>query len=374
MKKYKLLYFVSEDEYFLSHKIDQARSVLKSNYEILVVSKFHKNEKKIQKLGFKTRNLDFNRKSINPFNEIIRFLHFCVIIFSYKPDLIQSFALKPILYSALISKFVRKTKIIMCVVGLGYLFINKKTKTKVIKKIYLTLLRFFLRKKDIVFVFQNNDDKKEFIKNKITGSSKIKIVKGSGIDIRRFKKKKVKKIYDLIFHSRILYDKGFLELIEAIKSLKNKRKISVLVLGSPDQSNRSSIKTYKLRKWEKERLIIWKQKKTNVIPYLQRSKIAILPSYREGLPKSLLEAASCELPIISTNVVGCREICLNNFNGLLVPPKDSISISVAIEKILSNPKLSNFYGKNGRELIKEKFSNTIIQRQFLKIYEECLLK
>ena len=370
MKKYKLLYFVSEDEYFLSHKVDQASSALSNNYEILLVSNFINNEKKIQKLGFKTKNLNFDRKSINPFSELICFIRFCIIIFTYKPDLIQSIALKPILYSTLVSKFLKDTKIILCVVGLGYLFINKNLITKFIRATYIFLVKNFLRKRNTVFIFQNKDDKKVFEEKKIIKNSKTHIIMGSGVDIKKFRKIKVKKIYDLIFHSRILYDKGFMELINALKILKEKRNVTLLVLGSPDKSNRSSIEEEKLEQWQNEKLIVWKKKRNNVIPFLQKSKIAILPSYREGLPKALLEAASCELPIISTNVVGCREICVNNLNGISVPVKDSVSLSNAIEKILSNPRLSDYYGDNGRKLIKNKFSNTIVQKQFLKIYKE----
>ncbi len=372
MKKYKLLYFVSEDEYFLSHKIDQASSALRNNYEILLVSNFTNNEKKIQKQGFKTKNLNFDRKSVNPFSELICFIRFCIIIFSYKPDIIQSIALKPILYSTLISKLLKDTKIILCVVGLGYLFINENFMTKFIRAVYIFLVKSFLRTKNTIFIFQNKDDKKVFDEKKIIKDSKTKIIMGSGVDTEKFRKIKVKKIYDLIFHSRILYDKGFMELMNALKILKGKgkRNVTLLVVGSPDKSNRSSIDVQKLEHWHDEKLIIWKKKQDNVIPFLQKSKIAILPSYREGLPKALLEAASCEIPIISTNVVGCREICVNNLNGISVPVKDSVSLSNAIEKILSNPRLSNYYGKNGRKLIKNKFSNAIVQKQFLKIYKE----
>ena len=97
-----------------------------------------------------------------------------------------------------------------------------------------------------------------------------------------------------------------------------------------------------------------------------------MPSYREGLPKTLLEAASCELPIITTDVEGCREICLNNFNGILVPPRDHISLSIAIEKMLTNPKLANIYGRNGRKLVKTKFSIEIIKNKFLEVYKNSL--
>ncbi len=372
MRKYKLLYFVSEDEYFLSHKIDQAKFALKNNYEVLVLCKFSKNENVIKSEGFKTKNINLDRRSLNPFKEIFCLFKLLKITLDYKPDIIQSVALKPILYTSIISLFLKKTQIILCVVGLGYLFINKTFKTKVLKYIFLKLINLFLIKNKVLFIFQNKDDEQTLKEYNITQHSKTTIIEGSGVDTKRFIFKKTKKIYDLIFHSRILHDKGILELIDAIKLLKKKRKLSVLILGNPDPSNRASIETEKLKKWEKERLIIWKEKKENVVPFLQQSKIAVLPSYREGLPKTLLEAASCRLPIVTTNVEGCKEICFDNFNGIIVPPRNHISLSIAIEKILANPRLADFYGENGRKLVENRFSIEIIKKKFLKVYNESL--
>ena len=297
-----------------------------------------------------------------------------MIIIKFKPDLIQSVALKPILYTSIISKVFRKQKMIFCVVGLGYVFISKKISSKILKFTYVSLINIFLKKMKVLFIFQNKEDKLIFKNNKITKFAKTTIIYGSGVDTDLFKSKKTKKIYDIIFHSRILYDKGILELINAIKEIRKKKKISVLILGNPDKQNRASVKVSMLEQWQNEKLIIWKGKKKNVLPYLQKSKIAVLPSYREGLPKNLLEAASCELPIITTDVVGCKEICRNNFNGQLVPAQNYIHLSKAIEKILNNPKLSNFYGKNGRKLVIEKFSTKIIIKKFLEVYNEFLLE
>jgi glycosyltransferase involved in cell wall biosynthesis len=375
MKKYKLLYFVSEDEYFLTHKIDQAKSALKNKFDVLVVCNFKNYEKKIQSYGFKTKNLNLNRKSINPIKELLCLIRFFLIVLGYKPDLIQSIALKPILYTSIISPFIKnKTKIILCVVGLGYIFITKNFFAKILKKIYLTLINLFLVKEKTFFVFQNTDDKKIFEKETITKNSKTFIIRGSGVNTNKFKKKNSRKVFDIIFHSRILYDKGFLELIDAIKHLKKKMRISALVLGNPDQKNRSSIEFSKINKWKKEKLIIWKKKEENVISFLQQSKVAVLPSYREGLPKALLEAASCELPLITTNVAGCKEICLHNHNGLLVEPRDSISLSKAIKKILTNEKLAKKFGRNGRKLVEKNFSTKIVEKGFLKVYRRCVLK
>ena len=369
-KKYKLLYFVSEDEYFISHKIEQVQEAIKKNIDVLVVTKFKKKEEQILNAGFKTKHLDFDRKSLNPVKEFLCILKLAVIIFKYKPNIIQANALKPILYISLISYFLsKKTKIILCVVGLGYLFIEKNKKNFLIKNIYLLLMKFTLRKKNSVFVFQNNDDKKFFMNKNLLRNVDFKIIKGSGVNVNKFCGKKVKKIYDIIFHSRLLYDKGFNEIIEALEILRKKKiYLKTLILGDPDKSNRSSIDKSILISMAKKKNCRWINKVDNVIPYLQKSKISILPSYREGLPKSLLEAASCKLPLVATDVPGCRDVCKDNINGILIPKKNSKSLSKAIEKLLKNESLMLKYGENGRKLVKENFSLKTISDLFMRIY------
>ncbi len=371
-KKYKLLYFISEDEYFISHKIEQVREVLKKNIEVLVVSKFSTKEKQILDAGFKTKNLNFDRKSLNPLKELYYIFKLILIIFKFKPNIIQANALKPILYVSLISNLLsKKIKIIFCVVGLGYLFIKKNKMNFFIRTIYLFLLKLTLRKKNSTFVFQNNDDRKFFLEKNLLQNIDCKIIKGSGINVNKFKSKKIRKVYDLIFHSRLLYDKGFIEIKKALEFLRRKKIYpKMLVLGDPDPSNRSSVDKAVIISMVENKVCDWINKVDNVIPYLQKSKISILPSYREGLPKSLLEAASCELPLIATDVPGCREICKDDFNGILIPKKNSRLLSDAIEKLLKNKSLITTYGQNGRRLVKEKFSLQIVSNQFLKIYQK----
>ena len=186
---------------------------------------------------------------------------------------------------------------------------------------------------------------------------------------------KKKKVYDLIFHSRIIGDKGIEEIIGALEILRKKNiRLKTLILGDPDEKNRSSITIDQLNFWVKENFIIWKPKVENVIPFLQKSKISILPSYREGLPKSLLEAASCKLPLISTNVPGCREICKNNFNGFLVKPKDSESLAKSIERLIFDERLMKKFGANSRKLVQQRFSADIVFKNFLGVYREVLKK
>ncbi len=373
MKKCKLLYFISEDEYFLTHKLSQALEAKKNNFDVSIVTKFSNFDKKIKSYGFKTYELNFNRKSLNFFSNLLTLIFFLKIIFKEKPDIIQCIALKPILFASLISRLFTKTSFIFCVVGLGYLFLSKRKLDKIIKFIYLTLLKVFISKKNSFFVFQNKDDLKYFLNNSILKNIRYQIISGSGVDNKKFRQKNKKKVYDLILHSRLLIHKGIYELINALKDLKKKGlNIKLLILGNPDPHNLASIKDREIIKWQSKGLIIWKKKVTNVLPYLQKSRISILPSYREGLPKSLLEAASCGLPIIATDVPGCREICIENYNGLLVPARSSSHLSSAIERILYDYKIQKKFGNNSIQLVEKKFSDEIISKEFLKLYKSLI--
>ena len=222
MKKYKLLYFVSEDEYFLSHKIFQAKDALKNKFDVMIICNFTKYENKIRSQGFKTQNINFDRKSINPLNNINCLIRLLKIIHTFRPNIIQCFALKPILLTSMAVFFNKNIKVLCCVVGVGFLIINRTFFSDIIRGFYFFLLKKFTMK-NISYVFQNLDDLKLFKKKGILKNKNVKIIKGSGVDTSFFKKNKNKKIYDLIFHSRILKDKGIFEIICALKRLKKKK-------------------------------------------------------------------------------------------------------------------------------------------------------
>ena len=170
----------------------------------------------------------------------------------------------------------------------------------------------------------------------------------------------------------MLKDKGIYEFIESIKIIKKKKNIKALLLGSPDDKNYASIDKEELEKWSSEKIIEWVPFRENVGHYLNQSKISILPSYREGLPKSLLEAASCGLPIITTNVPGCKEICIDNFNGLLVKTKNVKSISKAIMYLLENNNIREIFSKNSRKLVLKNFCVLKISKEFADLYFKIL--
>ena len=370
MRKYKLLYFVSEDKYFLTHKIDHILYAMKKNIEVLVICKKTLKKKNPLLNNITIRYFDFDRKTLNPFKIILTIVRLYKIIKSYKPNIIHNTALKPILLGSAASLFFSNIYVINSIVGLGYIYINSNIKTKLLRILLNFPLKFFLSKKNFFTVFQNSDDETFFkLRCKINKSF---LIRGSGVDIEKFYPENKKKIYDLVYHSRMLKDKGIIELINVIRKIKIKNSLKVLFLGNPDTSNDASISLQTLENWQNEGLIIWKGFCEEVIGYLNQSKISILPSYREGFPKSLLEGASCGLPIIATDVPGCREICVNNLNGFLVKPKDEYTLQKSIISLLNNKKLLKKFGFNSRKLVKQNFNVDFISRDFVRLYNQII--
>ena len=370
MRKYKLLYFVSEDKYFLTHKIDHILYAMKKNIEVLVICKKTLKKKNPLLNNVTIRYFDFDRKTLNPFKIILTIVRLYKIIKSYKPNIIHNTALKPILLGSAASLFFSNIYVINSIVGLGYIYINSNIKTKLLRILLNFPLKFFLSKKNFFTVFQNSDDETFFkLRCKINKSF---LIRGSGVDIEKFYPENKKKIYDLVYHSRMLKDKGIIELINVIRKIKIKKSLKVLFLGNPDTSNDASISLQTLENWQNEGLIIWKGFCEEVIGYLNQSKISILPSYREGFPKSLLEGASCGLPIIATDVPGCREICVNNLNGFLVKPKDEYTLQKSIISLLNNKKLLKKFGFNSRKLVKQNFNVNFISRDFVRLYNQII--
>ena len=369
MKKYKLLYFVSEDKYFLTHKIDHILNV-QGTVDVLVICKktLTKNHSLFKSVEIKY--FDFDRKTFNPIKIIIEISKLLKIIKSFKPDIIHNTAMKPIVFGSIVSCFNPNINVINSIVGLGYVYINKNLKTFLLRVFLKIFFRSFLKRKNFITVFQNNDDKRFF--ENICKINEPVLIRGSGVNIKKFCPNVSRKTYDLIFHSRMLRDKGIFELINVIRNIKKKISLNVLFVGNPDNQNYASICSTDLTKWQNEGLIDWKGYREDIAKLLNKSKIAILPSYREGFPKSLLEAASCGLPIIATDVPGCREICLDGYNGFLVKPKDEHSLEKAIMKLIKNKKLIIQFGLNSRSLVEKNFNVDLISKNFADLYDQVI--
>ena len=319
-----------------------------------------------------------DRRSINPFSELLIVLKYCLIFYKIKPDIVHNVGSKPIIYASIAAKFLNIKSVINAPIGMGFAFSSDSFKAKILKIILIFLLRKTLNKhhgkgKLNRVVFENSDDMNFFIREKIVRKSDARLIRGAGVEIdnRLKKKKKINKTITISLVARMLKDKGVFEFVEATMILKKKNiKGRFLLVGDIDAKNPTSLQTNILKTWHEKGIIEWLGWIDDINKILFETDILCLPSYREGLPKSLLEGAAIGLPLVTTNTIGCRDIVEDGINGYLVPIKDSENLALAIEKLIKDNDLREKMGNESFKIVKSKFSSKIINSQTISLYDE----
>ncbi len=368
MKKVIIAINSSWYAYFMRYNL--AKALKNNGYEVLFLAPFDEKYSEILKQDFKFIHIDIDSAGINPFKDIATLFSFYKIYKSQKPDVVLNFTIKPNIYSAFIAGMLG-IKSINNITGLGTIFIKQNILTKIVKMFYKVSLNLSTK----VF-FQNKDDKKLFIENNMVKEIKTDLVPGSGVDLERFrsieKEKNTKFTFLLI--ARLLKDKGVLEYIEAIKILKeNYKDVEFQILGEVGSNNKTSIDKKELDLWVENGLVNYLGVSDNVEDIIAQSDCVVLPSYREGTPRSLLEAAAMSKPLIATNVVGCKEVVDDKVNGYLCEVKNANDLS---EKMIMMIELSDkqreAMGKAGRYKMLKEFDEKIVIDKYLQTINEML--
>jgi Glycosyltransferase len=312
-----------------------------------------------------------DRKGTNPIKDLKLFFEYLLLFRRLKPDLVINFTIKPNIYGS-ISAGLLGIPSISVITGLGYVFIRESWLTKFVKLLYWLAFRF-----NRAVVFLNSEDL-----NTLRNISKEKgfLIESEGIDIKHLDpelcKEAKKDGFTFLFLGRLLTDKGIYELIKAFERLKKEKpKVKLIIVGSPDEGNPNSISKGELEKWVKEGLTEWHGFQEDVRPFYCMADCVALPSYREGIPRVLLEAMAMEKPIITTDAPGCKNVCVDGVNGFLVKPKDVESLYLAMKRMveLGGEKLREF-GKAGRRLAEEKYSVEKIVGEYINLIEAVLSK
>ncbi len=347
-------------------------------YYLILVSPLDNYYKRLEKYFNSKENLFLNRGSENPFLEIITIFNLLFIYIKYRPDLVHHFTIKPCLYGGTIARFLGIKSIINHITGLGPSFFSKRVKINYINKILKPIYKYaFNRKYNIVNIFHNNSDRDTFISKNITSKKNSKVIYGSGVDIDYFvkeKKQRVKnRIKKVLFPARIIKEKGIVELIYACEELWNENyKFILNIAGEIDTQNKSHINKKDFEYLIRNKNISFLGKCNNMPEIYRNMDIVVLPSWREGLSKTLLEAAAMSMPIITTNVPGCRDIIKNNFSGLVVTLKSKEKLKSALKILLNDNKLATKLGRNARKIVSEKYEVQNINNQILKVYNKFL--
>jgi len=378
MKNKKIIFNLTEDWFFASHFLGRAVEARKSGYEVYISCNETNKRKLIENNKIKFFSLALDRRSINPIGEFIILLKYCLLLYKIKPDIVHNIGSKPIIYGSIAAKILNIKSVINAPIGMGFAFSSDSFKAKLLKIILIFLLRQTLNKhygngKKNRVIFENSDDMNFFIRKKIVNKSDARLIRGAGVEIdNQFEeKKKINKTITISLVARMLRDKGIFEFVEAATILKKKNiKSRFLLVGDIDPKNPTSIQTNTLKIWNEKGIIEWLGWIDDIKNILFETDILCLPSYREGLPKSLLEGAAIGLPLVTTNTVGCREVVVDGLNGYLVPLKDPENLALAFEKLIRDKDLREKMGKESFKLVKSKFSSKIINSQTISLYDE----
>lgn len=377
MKQPKLLIIVNNDWFFLSHRKDVAVGALNAGYDVTIVTRNNGHFDTIHSLGLKTIDLQMNPTGMNPVEEL-KTLWFLIKLYKReKPDIVHQVGPKVNLWGTLAARITGVPAVVNAVSGLGVIFDGKSRLSRFMPNIYRWIHR---GKKNLQVIFQNDEDKAIYLSNGIVKKEQCRFIMGSGINLDEY-------VYTpepesdrirLLFTARMIKEKGVYQIIEAAKALHTeyKDKIQFVLCGGLAEEGRVNyIPEEDLHPFEDTNYFTWLGMRNDVLDQLKNCHIFIFPSYyREGLPKSCIEANAVGRPIITTDNVGCRDTVIDRHNGYIIPTEDSATLADRIKKLVDNKELRVRMGRNARQYAEEHFSIKDVVRLHLEFYKEGLEK
>ena len=377
-KNKKVIILVNYLSFFLSHRLPIAKALLDDGVDVFIGygDSGGADPKLLEKKGFKVTLVPMQPGGINLLKEIKTV--YCIWKFFKKvnPDIVHLVTIKPYLYGGIISRLIGVPNLVSAISGLGTLFIGKDLKSKFLRFLLYPFYKLALNYFNQKVILQNKDDLKVLLSWGVLNPSKVKLLKGSGVNLEKFiNLEEPIGIVNVCFSARLLRDKGVYEFISAAKILTQRGVHAQFYLaGDLDINNPSGLTLNDLQ-------IIKNEENVKVLGYVKdipklyyNSNIVCLPSYREGFPKSLMEASAASRAIVTTDVPGCRDAIILNKTGLLVPVKDSLKLADAIQWLIEHPKERIEMGKEGRKFAEKEFQIEKIVKSHLDIYQELLSK
>ncbi len=373
MKK-KILFLITEDWFFCSHFLERAVAARAAGCEVVVVTRERNHGARIRAAGLRLVPIEFQRRRIHPLREL-GFLRVLRRIYAdERPDLVHHVAAKPIFYGTLVARSLGISVVINAPVGMGYVFSSSDTTARALRPLIRLGYRLLLNPRGSRVIFENGQDLNAFVKSGAVHHAAAVLIRGAGVDLLEFQPRDPAPGVPVVaLIARMLRDKGVLEFIGAARQLHAAGVIARFVLiGDRDPSNPASIDVETLEACDGSNGLEWWGWRSDVADILRQAHIVCLPSYREGLPKSLLEAAASGLPIVTTNTVGCQDVVENGVNGFLVPVKTVAPLAAALEALISDPELRRTMGKRGRLLVEKEFSSERVIKETLAVYSQML--
>jgi glycosyltransferase involved in cell wall biosynthesis len=364
----RLLYVVNEDWAFLLNRLPMARAAQKAGFEVHVATRVNDGARAIEAEGFTLHPIPLRRGGISPLSAIPAILALRQITRRIKPDIAHHSGLQCCVFGS-IAAFGKPFPYVSALTGMGYVFTSATWRTRLLRTILKRLLPALLDRPGDVVLVQNPDDRAALVDLEIK-QDRIVLIPGSGVDtdaLLPLPEPDGPITYG--FAGRLLTDKGIRALVAAHDIVRAQGlQTNLLIAGNPDPANPASVSLQEVNEWTKRPGITWLGHVTDISSLWKRCHFAILPSHREGLPGSLMEAAACARAMIATDAPGCREIVIDDQTGLLVGIEDPPALARAIVKLATSPELRERYGKAARELVVSTLSARIIGEQVVRLY------
>jgi glycosyltransferase involved in cell wall biosynthesis len=368
----RILYLVTEDWYFLSHRLPMARAAKGAGYEVHVATRLKDGKTAIEREGFVPHGLDWSRGSLSLADSYSAVMAIRRLLRSLEPGILHNISLKPVLLGTAASLWL-DLAVVNSVTGLGTFFIGGTQVRGATRKAVELALKQLLRRKRSRVVVQNPDDS-AFVASLGVPSGNIVLIPGSGVDTKEFTPlPEPPPPVTAAYVGRMLADKGVMTLIEAFSRLaKRGDKLQLLLAGDCDRENPGSLAPEQLREFASLYGIRWLGHVRDIREVWAKAHFAVLASRREGLPKSLLEAAACGRPMVATDAPGCREIAIGGETALTVPVDDPAALADAMARLAGDQALRARLGANARALVESKFSAAAIGAQTVALYDSLL--
>ncbi len=377
-KDKKILILVNYLSFFLSHRLPIAEALLAKGFKVFIGYGELRgaDPKLLEQRGFNVDLVPMQPGGFNLLKEL-KTLYFIWVFFKkIKPDIVHLVTIKPYLYGGIISRLTGVRSLVSAVSGLGTLFVNKDTKSKLLRLLLYPLYKIAFNHSNQKIILQNKDDLKVLMNWGVVNLSKIKLLRGSGVKLENFTNlNEPPGIPTVCFAARLLRDKGVYEYISAARLLKERGiKARFLLAGDIDGNNPTGLNLNDLDKLKDEGYVEIIGYHKDIPTLYAKSHIICLPSYREGFPKSLIEAAAANRAVVTTDVPGCRDAIIANKTGLLVPVKNSQKLADALQWLIEHPTKRITMGAAGRKLAEKEFRIEKIVLNHLDIYHDLLIK
>lgn len=374
----KILLFANTDWYLFNFRLPLAKSIKQLGVEVVLVSPPGKYGARLREEGFRWIPVQMNRRSLNPWSEAEFVLELFKVYRSERPTLVHHFTIKSVVYGSIAARLAGVRNRVNAVAGLGYVFTSTTVHARLLRPVLRLLMRFALRGNHCRLILQNRDDCALFIKNRLVAQDQIRLIRGSGVNTTRFfnapSSQSSSGVVRVVLATRLLWEKGVGDYADAARTLKNSgSNIEFLLAGSPDNGNPASVNQEIISEWATEGILVALGHIDDMAELLSQVDIVVLPtSYGEGTPRILLEAAASGLPIVATDVPGCREIVIDGLNGLLIPARDSCALVEAIKYLADNPQERVRMGQAGRKKVLAEFDEQAVIGATVDVYRELL--